>query len=484
VKQSLQIRLGHQLAMTPQLQQAIRLLQLSTLELNAEIQQALEGNLMLEVDESVDEAIKEQPSATERVDEIVDPSTLELNTTADIIPDDLPVDADWSSIYDISPPRSRDTSQESEWDISSAAAKTGLYDHLLWQTCLAAFTDIEQQIAEVLIEEINDDGYYIGEVEETAESFNSKLITPQLVKDVLKRIQSFDPAGVGARDLRETLIIQLRQLAADTPLRGKAISLLENWFDHLAENNTLMLRLRTGLDKDTLKTILKLIRSCNPRPGQSISTQNHDYIIPDITVIRLNDRWVVEESNTENTPALRINSGYASLIKRGDRSHDNQLMRDHLQEARWLLKSLQSRRETLLRVAQSIVTRQQAFLDRGEEAMKPMVMRELADELELHESTISRAVTNKYMLTPRGIFEFRYFFSSHVGNEVTGNHSSTAVRARIKKMIHLEEPDKPLSDNKITTLLKQQGISIARRTVAKYRDSMAIPSSSDRKRMI
>jgi len=465
--------------MTPQLQQAIRLLQLSTLDLNTEIQQALEGNLMLEVDEAIDE----QPSEAESLDEIDDASTLELNTTGDKIPDELPVDADWSSVYDISPPRSRDTSQESEWDISSAAAETGLRDHLLWQTCLASFTDIEQQIAEVIIEEINDDGYFNGDTHVTSESFHSPLITPQLVEDVLKRIQSFDPAGVGARDLRETLIIQLHQLAADTPLRGKAISLLENWFDLLAENNTLMLRLRTGLDKEALEKALKLIRSCNPRPGQSISTESHDYIIPDVTVTRYNDRWVVE-SNTNNAPALRINAGYACLIKRGDRSHDHQLMRDHLQEARWLLKSLQSRRETLLRVAQSIVSRQQAFLDRGAEAMRPMVMRELADELELHESTISRAVTNKYMLTPRGVFEFRYFFSSHVGNDATGNHSSTAIRARIKNMIHAEQPEKPLSDNRITTLLKEQGISIARRTVAKYRDSMAIPSSSDRKRMI
>ncbi len=455
------------------------MLQLSTLELNAEIQQALEENLMLEIDEAIDD----QPPETESVDKIVETSAQELNTTADNIPDDLPVDTDWSSIYDISPPRSRDTSRESEWDISSAAAETGLRDHLLWQTCLASFTDIEQQIAEIIIEEISDDGYFKGEIHDTSESFNSKLITPQLVEDVLKRIQSFDPAGVGARDLRETLIIQLHQLAADTPLRSKAVSLLENWFDLLAENNTLMLRLRTGLDKEALQEVLKLIRSCNPRPGQSISTKSHDYIIPDVTVVRHNDRWIVE-SNSENAPALRINAGYVGLIKRGDRSHDNQLMRDHLQEARWLLKSLQSRRETLLRVAQSIVSRQQTFLEKGPEGMQPMVMRELADELELHESTISRAVTNKYMLTPRGIFEFRYFFSSHVGNEATGNHSSTAVRARIKKMIHSEHPEKPLSDNRITARLKEQGISIARRTVAKYRDSMAIPSSSDRKRMI
>ena len=465
--------------MTPQLQQAIRLLQLSTLELNAEIQQALEENLMLEVDE----ALEEQLSTAESGEETVDTSTLELNTAADNIPDELPVDADWSSIYDTPAPRSRDTSQESEWDISSAAAETGLRDHLLWQTCLASFSDIEQQVAELLIEEIDDDGYFIGESHDTSKSFNSKLVTPQLVDAVLDKIQSFDPPGVGARDLRETLIIQLRQLAADTPLRGKAIALLENWFDYLAENNTLMLRLRTGLDKEGLTAVLKLIRCCNPRPGQSISTKNNDYITPDVTVIRRNDRWLVE-SNSENAPALRINAGYACLIKRGDRSHDNQLMRDHLQEARWLLKSLQSRRETLLRVAQSIVSRQQAFLEKGPEAMRPMVMRELADELELHESTISRAVTNKYMLTPRGVFEFRYFFSSHVGNETDGNHSSTAIRARIKNMIHAEQPEKPLSDNKITTRLKEQGISIARRTVAKYRDSMAIPSSSDRKRMI
>ena len=200
-------------------------------------------------------------------------------------------------------------------------------------------------------------------------------------------------------------------------------------------------------------------------------------------MVRRRDRWLVE-SNADSAPALRINSAYVGLIKRGDRSQDNQMMRDHLQEARWLLKSLRSRRETLLRVAQCIVSRQQPFLEYGPEAMKPMVMRELADELELHESTISRAVTNKYMLTPQGVFEFRYFFSSHVGNETEGNHSSTAIRARIKKMIHSEHPEKPLSDNKITALLKEQGVSIARRTVAKYRESMSIPSSSDRKSMI
>lgn len=465
--------------MTPQLQQAIRLLQLSTLELNAEVQQALEENLMLEIDEATEEHL----STEDPVDETGDPSSVELNTAADNIPDDLPVDADWSSIYEAPAQRSRDTSQESDWDISSAAAETGLRDHLLWQTCLASFSDVEQEVAEAIIEEVNDDGYFTEDCHAISVSLASDLITPQMVESVLKRIQTFDPAGVGARDLRETLIIQLNQLAAETPARAKAISLVENWFDALAENNMLMLRHRTGLDEDHLKTVLKLIRSCNPRPGQSISNKRPDYITPDVRVKRHNDRWVVE-SNTENAPSLRINAGYACLIKRGDRSHDNQLMRDHLQEARWLLKSLQSRRETLLRVAQSIVSRQQAFLEKGPEAMKPMVMRELSDELELHESTISRAVTNKYMLTPRGIFEFRYFFSSHVGNETEGNHSSTAIRAKIKNMIHSEPPAKPLSDNKITAQLKEQGISIARRTVAKYRDSMAIPSSSDRKRMI
>ncbi|MEN8213648.1 MAG: RNA polymerase factor sigma-54 [Pseudomonadota bacterium] len=480
MKQGLHIRLGHQLTMTPQLQQAIRLLQLSTLELNAEIQQALEENLMLEVDETVEE----RQSSEEHGSDTADDSTVELNTTgSDKIPDELPVDADWSSIYDLPPQRNRDTSQASDWDITSAAAETGLRDHLLWQTCLASFSDIEQQIAEVIIEETNDDGYFTEKCEDIAVNFDTELVTPQLVGAVLKKIQTFDPAGVGARDLRESLSIQLRQFAKETPARDAAITLVEEWFELLTENNIQTLRQRTGLEKETLIEALRLIRSCNPRPGQAISAKRHDYITPDVTVVRRHDRWTVE-SNSDNAPALRVNTGYASLIRRGDRSHGNQLMRDHLQEARWLLKSLQSRRETLLRVAQSIVNRQQAFLDRGPEAMKPMVMRDLADELELHESTISRAVTNKYMLTPRGVFEFRYFFSSHVGNEAEGNFSSTAIRARIKKMIHAEPPGKPLSDNKITVLLKEQGISIARRTVAKYRDSMAIPSSSDRKSMI
>lgn len=462
--------------MTPQLQQAIRLLQLSTLELHAEIQQALEENLMLELDESQEE----QQSMAAELD---DASSRELNTEAENIPDDLPVDTDWSSIYDIPPQRSRNASQEPEWDIGSTAAPTGLRDHLRWQTCLASFSEIEQRIAEAIIEEIDDDGYLTEECEDIARSIDAKAVTAAMVENVLKRIQTFDPAGIGARDLRETLLIQLGQLAAATPMRDQAITLVEKSFELLSENDISALLQHTGLTRESLREVLALIRTCNPRPGQSISQQGTDYVTPDVTVVRRRDRWLVE-SNADSAPALRINSAYVGLIKRGDRSQDNQMMRDHLQEARWLLKSLRSRRETLLRVAQCIVSRQQPFLEHGPEAMKPMVMRELADELELHESTISRAVTNKYMLTPQGVFEFRYFFSSHVGNETEGNHSSTAIRARIKKMIHSEHPEKPLSDNKITALLKEQGVSIARRTVAKYRESMSIPSSSDRKSMI
>lgn len=461
--------------MTPQLQQAVRLLQLSTLELNTEIQQALESNLMLEADETQENS----PEGGNEQPEYPDSSAL----SKEVIPEELPVDAEWSSIYEPAPYRNAAPSDEEYDMMASTAAITTLRDHLRWQTCLASFDARQQAVAEAIIDGINDKGYFTGDLEDLAAGFEEQGVTTELAQEVLETIQTFDPAGVGARDLQECLLIQLRQLPATTPLRSRVLRIVSDHFEALSNRNLALLKLRSGLDNDELKQAIELVRQCSPYPGENFSSDDSQYVTPDVIVRKHNGRWLVE-ANPETLPKLRINSYYSSLIKRGDQSHDNQMMRDHLQEARWLLKSLHSRQETLLRVAHRIIEHQKAFLEHGPEAMKPLVMREIAEELELHESTISRAATNKYMLTPQGVFEFKYFFSSHVGSMDGDNHSSTAIRARIRKMIQDEQSARPLSDNKITALLKQEGISVARRTVAKYRESMSIPSSSERKRMI
>jgi len=462
--------------MTPQLQQAVRLLQLSTLELNTEIQQALESNLMLEADETPENS----PEAGENEQqEYPDSST----PGKEVIPEELPVDAEWSSIYEPAPYRNTAPSDEEYDMMASTAATITLRDHLRWQTCLASFDARQQAVAEAIIDGINDKGYFTGDLEDIAAGFGEQGVTTELAQEVLETIQTFDPAGVGARDLQECLLIQLRQLPASTPLKSRVLRIVSDHFEALSNRNLALLKLRSGLDNDELKQAIELVRQCSPYPGDNFSSDDSQYVTPDVIVRKHNGRWLVE-ANPETLPKLRINSYYSSLIKRGDQSHDNQMMRDHLQEARWLLKSLHSRQETLLRVAHRIIEHQKAFLEHGPEAMKPLVMREIAEELDLHESTISRAATNKYLLTPQGVYEFKYFFSSHVGSTDGDNHSSTAIRARIRKMIQDEQSGKPLSDNKITALLKQEGISVARRTVAKYRESMSIPSSSERKRMI
>lgn len=461
--------------MTPQLQQAVRLLQLSTLELNTEIQQALDSNLMLEADETSENGLEGENEQPEYPD-----STAQ---SKDVIPEELPVDAEWSSIYEPATYRNAAPADEEYDMMASTAAITTLRDHLRWQTCLASFDTRQQAVAEAIIDGINDKGYFTGDLEDLAAGFEEKGVTTELAQEVLESIQTFDPAGVGARDLQECLLIQLRQMPATTPLKSRVLRIVSDHFEALSNRNLALLKMRSGLDNDELKQAIELVRQCSPYPGENFSSDDSQYVTPDVIVRKQNDRWLVE-ANPETLPKLRINSYYSSLIKRGDQSHDNQMMRDHLQEARWLLKSLHSRQETLLRVAHRIIEHQKAFLEHGPEAMKPLVMREIAEELDLHESTISRAATNKYMLTPQGVFEFKYFFSSHVGSTDGDNHSSTAIRARIRKMIQDEQSGKPLSDNKITTLLKQEGISVARRTVAKYRESMSIPSSSERKRMI
>jgi RNA polymerase sigma-54 factor len=300
---------------------------------------------------------------------------------------------------------------------------------------------------------------------------------------VLKRIQQFDPTGVGARDLAECLLLQLNQLAPDTPRLAQARVLVTEHLDVLAARDFAALKRKLKLSEAELTEVVQLIQSLNPRPGSSVSSESPEYVVPDVLVARKNGRWHVE-LNAEATPRLRINDTYASLVKRADNSSDNTFLRDNLQEARWFLKSLQSRNETLLKVATKIVEHQRGFLEYGEEAMKPLVLHDIAEAVDMHESTISRVTNRKYMHTPRGIFELKYFFSSHVSTSSGGEVSSTAIRALIKKLTAEENPRKPLSDNKIAAILAQQNINVARRTVAKYRESLSIPPSNERKRLV
>jgi len=300
---------------------------------------------------------------------------------------------------------------------------------------------------------------------------------------VLHALQLFEPSGVCCHDLQECLLVQLRQLAPDTPRLEEARLLVSRHIAQLASGDRKQILRRLKLSEEALRETMALIQSLNPYPGDDVGEDDTQYVIPDVFVRKRNDRWSVE-LNPDIAPKLRINDQYASLIKRADNSPDNNYLRDNLQEARWFLKSLQSRNETLMKVATKIVERQRGFLDYGPEAMKPLVLHDIAEEVEMHESTISRVTTQKYMHTPRGIFELKYFFSSHVSTTSGGECSSTAIRAVVKKLVAAENPHKPLSDNKITQLLAEQGINVARRTIAKYRDALLIPPSNERKRLI
>jgi len=496
MKQALQFRLGQNLTMTPQLQQAIRLLQLSTLELNTEIQDALDSNMMLEVGEDSDNSSAQDnnsdsdgnnsPSETT---ESVSESNLEASSdiaASESMPDDLPVDTSWDDIYDsvlpASTPAASTTYNADDQPEVYTASSESLHDHLRWQIKMTPFSETDAAIAEVVIDEITDDGYLDTTVEEITASLDSLEVEVDEVEAVLRQVQNFDPAGVGARDLRESLSIQLHRQPNDTDLREYAITLVDNYFEMLANREYPQLMRKMKISEEDLRDVIQLIQSMNPRPGGQITANEAEYIIPDVTVKKVNNTWKVE-LNSDAAPKLRINATYANMIKDVKNSDDNSSMKDHLQEARWFIKSLLSRNETLLKVAHCIVERQKEFLEHGEEAMKALVLHDIAEAVEMHESTISRVTTKKYMHTPRGIFELKYFFSSHVSTASGGECSATAIRALIKKLIAAEMPKKPLSDNKIATILEDQGINVARRTVAKYRESLAIPPSNERKRL-
>ncbi|WP_237057786.1 RNA polymerase factor sigma-54 [Microbulbifer sediminum] len=494
MKQSLQLKLGTQLTMTPQLQQAIRLLQLSTLDLQQEVQSALDSNPLLESDTNEHEQAAEETNGEDHSPSERDGPTAGQSEAADQneatgdsssesewnndIPEDLPVDTHWDDIYSggsYSGPAGEDNLLEMR-----SAASESLHDHLLWQLNLTPLSDHDKLIAETLVDAIDTRGFLQSPLAELADALE---VGEDEVLAVLKAIQQFEPAGCGARDLRESLLLQLQQMPPGTAWLAEAQAIVDLHLDLLGKRDFRQLGRRTRLNEEQLGEVMRLIQSLNPHPGEAFGGDEPHYVVPDVIVTRRQQCWKVE-LNPETTPRLRIHAGYASMIKRADNSADNNFLRDHLQEARWFLKSLQSRNETLLKVASSIVEKQQGFFEQGPEGMRPMVLADIAETVGMHESTISRVTTQKYMLTPRGVFELKYFFSSHVSTNSGEDASSTAIRALIRKMVDAELPRKPLSDNKITQELANQGIKVARRTVAKYRESMGIPSSSERKRLI
>ncbi|WP_431688261.1 RNA polymerase factor sigma-54 [Hahella sp. NBU794] len=498
MKTSLQLKLGQQLTMTPQLQQAIKLLQLSTLDLQQEIQQALESNPMLEVSEEDESPNHVQNdtisdmlannSSKERTQEsgMDEGGFAEEDNWSDSIPNDLPVDTAWDDVFQ-SGSSSYSGGEDDEYDFESRNSKgETLQDHLLWQLNLTPMSDIDRMIAVAIIDAVNTDGYLSltpDEIHGGLQTEGEEEIELDEVRAVLKRVQQFDPPGVATCNLQDCLLSQLNQLPKDTPWLGQAKLVVSHYINLLGNRDYAQLMRRSRLKEDDLREVLKLIQSLNPRPGEGIQESNTEYVVPDVIVKKANGRWLVE-LNPEIAPKIRINPGYAGLVRRADNSSDNTYLRDQLQEARWFIKSLQSRNETLLKVASQIVEHQQGFLEYGEEAMKPLVLHDIAEAVEMHESTISRVTTQKYMHTPRGVFELKYFFSSHVSTDTGGECSSTAIRAIIKKLVAAESPKKPLSDSKIAALLGDQGINVARRTIANYREALSIPPSNERKRLI
>ncbi|HBJ0439033.1 TPA: RNA polymerase factor sigma-54 [Escherichia coli] len=477
MKQGLQLRLSQQLAMTPQLQQAIRLLQLSTLELQQELQQALESNPLLEQIDTHEEIDTRETQDSETLD------------TADALeqkemPEELPLDASWDTIYTAGTPSGTSGDYiDDELPVYQGETTQTLQDYLMWQVELTPFSDTDRAIATSIVDAVDETGYLTVPLEDILESIGDEEIDIDEVEAVLKRIQRFDPVGVAAKDLRDCLLIQLSQFDKTTPWLEEAGLIISDHLDLLANHDFRTLMRVTRLKEDVLKEAVNLIQSLDPRPGQSIQTGEPEYVIPDVLVRKHNGHWTVE-LNSDSIPRLQINQHYASMCNNARNDGDSQFIRSNLQDAKWLIKSLESRNDTLLRVSRCIVEQQQAFFEQGEEYMKPMVLADIAQAVEMHESTISRVTTQKYLHSPRGIFELKYFFSSHVNTEGGGEASSTAIRALVKKLIAAENPAKPLSDSKLTSLLSEQGIMVARRTVAKYRESLSIPPSNQRKQLV
>jgi len=468
--------------MTPQLQQAIRLLQLPVMELQAQIREALESNVMLEAEEDgagseVGEAPLEQPFEPGQggVENREASERQEAQPEQEVDPVD---DQDWNEGPITGPSESPWSGDDHSQDFSGSDGET-LQEHLTWQLEMSRLTPRQMRIGAAIIDAINDDGYLIEPLDEIARNLQPEIIADvEEVERVLRHVQAMDPAGIGARSVSECIELQLLQLDPATPGRETALSIAAQYLDQVADQQY-ALRRQLRVPEEEMENALVLVRACQPRPGSSVHSVPAEYIVPDVFVRRTERGWAVD-INPASLPRIRVNQSYAAQL---GRSSDHAMLRTQLQEARWLIRSLEIRNDTLLKVARCIVQRQSAFLEAGDEYMQPMILKDVAEAVQMHESTISRVTTNKYMHTHRGVFEFRYFFSSHVAAHDGTEMSSTAIRAKIRKLVAQEEVEKPLSDSRIAEILSQEGVQVARRTVAKYREALGIAPSSERKRV-
>lgn len=495
MKQSLTLKLSQHLALTPQLQQSIRLLQLSTLELNQEIEQALRDNPLLEREDFGDSpsssyALPGEPGTISSGDVTLNSSA--GNETSHEAPasdgsaepegDSWSEEAGWGAEQGSGNHGPRDPNDDDVDAGEIQAAATSLQDHLLQQLALTQLPEHDKQWVAFLIEALDDDGYLTQTMDELAEVVPAKLgLSEEEIAEelsiALKHLQNFDPPGIAARSPAECLALQLHNLPADAT-RDLALAIVDQCLELLANRDFARIKKMLGCDDDALRTAQAMIRSLNPRPGAAYTTTDTRYIVPDVIVRKQRGAWVASLNN-DAMPRLRINRLYADLLQRNRAGNSG--LTGQLQEARWLIKNVQQRFDTILRVSQAIVERQRAFFDHGDVAMRPLTLREIADTVNLHESTISRVTTQKYLASPRGIFELKYFFGSHVATDTGGAASSTAIRALIKQLVSAEDGHKPLSDARIAEILGEQGIKVARRTVAKYRESLNIPPVNLRK---
>jgi len=467
---SLQLRLTQKLALSPQLQQAIRLLQLTRIELREYIQEVLDANPLLERSEgeSGSEAAEfEAPDAAGS--------------------DESPTD-DSLSEWDYEPGGSEQWAESGGYEEFSGerqiadTSEDSLRDHLLWQINLSHFSPVDTAIAQAIVYGLDDEGFLQETIAEIRASLAPELLVDEdEVLAVLHRVQRLEPVGVATRDPAECIRVQLSALTSDTRGRDLALRIARDYLDLVAKHDFEELARRTGASEESLTTALDLIQSLEPRPGARYDNRQDEYLVPDVYVTRVEDEWRVT-LNPDNDPGLRLNRYYIDLLRKSG-GEDAEYLQGRLQEARWLMSSIELRNQTLLRVSQCIVDYQQDFLERGEQAMRPLVLKDVAEQIGVHESTVSRATTRKYMLTPRGLFELKYFFSSHVLTEGGGTISATAVKARLQVLLDKEPPESPLSDQELSELLRQTGIIAARRTVAKYRESLGIGSSNERRRL-
>lgn len=452
MKATLQFKLNNQLAMTPQLQQAIRLLQLSSLELDAEIKTILESNFLLEQLEPDDEnTLQNEDFFTEELN-FLDDYTNQLSVT-------------------------HGSTQES--DLPQKNPETTLQQYCLWQMEMAHFSLTERAIGIALIDALTDEGYLQCSLEDIQQSLNQSVSLAE-IEAVLHQIQKFDPLGVGARNLSECLLIQLNGKPNDTPFIQEAKWLASEYLEILGSHDFAILQKKLKMDAETIHKAFSLLKSLNPKPGNRVSSKKSEYIIPDLIAYKKNNQILIK-LNKDFIPKIRLNTNYINLLKNSEDNANQSSYKILLKEAKWFLKGLRNRYETLLKTAQCVLEEQIDFFDEGEAKMRPLNLQNVAQKIHLHESTISRVTTQKYVLTPRGVFELKYFFSNSAALQAGASISATAIRSQIKELIAKESSQAPLSDHKIMELLAKQGVTIARRTVTKYRESMGIPASSGRR---